>query len=149
MSNLLCAAVSLCIAFALPGLPYGLWLLKYISTCALAVTFVTVMVFLGPSIGYREMLSGVSFCLHLSGPLLALLSFCFLERFYDLPFGLSLTGIIPVLAYSVLYLYEVVITARWEDFYGFNKQGRWPLSLAAMYIGGFLICMLVRLLYTR
>ncbi len=147
LSNLFCAAVSLLIAISLPEFSYRLWFLKYVSTCAVTVTFVTVMVFLGPAYGYKAMLSGLNFYLHLSGPLLALLSFCFMERVYDLPFGLSLVGNVPVLAYGLLYLYEVVLKARWEDFYGFNKGGKWPVSMTAMYIGGFMICVLVRFLY--
>ena len=35
---------------------------------------------------------------------------------------------------------------RWEDFYGFNKGGKWPISLALMLLGSFLICMALLLL---
>ena len=36
---------------------------------------------------------------------------------------------------AYLYINRVLFAPegrRWEDFYGFNKGGKWPLSLAAM-----------------
>ena len=150
LSNLFCALSSLLLLVTLPGgtPPCGIWLLRYIATAAVTVTFLTVMVFLGPTLGYKSQLSGVCFYLHLSGPLLSLLSFCFLERFYPFSFALSLLGLLPVLLYGTLYLYEVVRVQRWEDFYGFNKSGKWPLSFGGMVLGAFLICLLLRFLYT-
>ena len=147
LSNIFAGAAALLIALALPRPPYWIWLIKYIATCSVTVTFLTVMLFLGPSMGYKALLSGRDFYLHLCGPLLALLSFVFLERFYTLSFTLSLLGVIPVIVYGLVYLYEVVFKGRWDDFYGYNKTGKWPVSMAAMYIGGFLVCVLVRALY--
>ena len=83
----------------------------------------------------------------ISGPLLALLSFVFLERLYTLPFVTSLLGVIPVILYGFVYLYEVVMIGRWDDFYGYNKNGKWPVSMAAMFVGGFLVCVMVRFLF--
>ena len=114
------------------------------------VTLLTVIVFLGPALGYKSQLSGAGFYYHLVGPLLAIVSFCFLERVFDLSFVLSLLGIVPVLLYGLFYLYKVVLCPeekRWEDFYGYNKSGKWPISFAAMMVGAFVICLLLRLLY--
>jgi hypothetical protein len=30
---------------------------------------------------------------------------------------------------------------RWDDFYGFNKNGKWPVMFAVMLTGTFLICL--------
>ena len=149
LSNLFCAVAALLVVLTntAQGLAYWAWILKYIGTAAVIVTFLTVLFFLGPAIGYKELLSGKGFYLHLCGPLLALLSFCFLERAYELSFSLSLIGCLPVILYGFVYLYEVVIWENWEDFYGYNKDGKWPISMAAMFIGGFLVCILIRLLY--
>ena len=147
LSNLFAAIASLLIFLTLPRSPYWIWLIKYIAACSVTVTFLTVMLFLGPSYGYKAMLSGKNFYLHLGGPLLALLSFVFLERFYTLPFVTSLLGVIPVILYGFVYLYEVVMIGRWDDFYGYNKNGKWPVSMAAMFVGGFLVCILVRVLF--
>ena len=128
------------------GLPHGVWLLKYLGTASVTVTFLTVMVFLGPTMGYKSQLEGWSFYLHVIGPLLAIISFCFLERIWPLSCVVALLGLLPVLLYGILYLYKVVITKQWEDFYGFNKNGKWKISFSAMVIGTFLVCILLWLL---
>ena len=144
-SNLFCACGSLLLAIAQigGGVPRWIWLWKYIGAAAVTVTLITVLVFLGPTIGYKVLLSGRDLFLHLIGPLLAVASFCFFERIYPLPFPLALTGLLPVILYGTVYLYKVVLCPedkRWEDFYGYNKSGKWPLSFAAMVIGGALVC---------
>ncbi len=152
LSNLFCAGICLLLVFFLRSgaLPRWVWVLKYIGTAAVTVTLFTVMVFLGPSVGYKNLLCGAGFYYHLAGPLLAIVSFCFLERLFELSFALSLLGIVPVLLYGLVYLYKVVLcpeARRWEDFYGYNKSGKWPVSFAAMLAGAFLICILLRFLY--
>ena len=151
LSNLFCACACLAVVLSAGGrgLPFWVWILKYIGTSAVTVTLLTVMVFLGPALGYKNQLSGAGFYYHLVGPLLAIVSLCFLERVYALSFALSLLGIVPVLLYGLVYLYKVVLCPqgkRWEDFYGYNKSGKWPISFAAMLIGAFLICLLLFLL---
>ena len=150
-SNLLCAGASLAVLLAgrHGSFPYWVWLLKYIGTSSVAVTFLTVMFFLGPTIGYKNQLKGWGMFLHLIGPILAVISFCFLERSFPLTFGTSLLGLLPVLLYGVLYLHRVVLCPeekRWEDFYGFNKNGKWPVSFTAMVAGTLLVCILLWLL---
>ena len=59
-------------------------------------------------------------------------------------FRQALAGLLPVALYGPLYLYKILFAPpekRWEDFYGFNKTGKWPVSFAAMLAGTFLICM--------
>ena len=78
-------------------------------------------------------------------------SFCLLEK-RGLSFSGSLLGMIPVTAYGFLYLYKVIFAPedrRWNDFYGFNKGGKWPLSLLCMLTGSFLLCMLYRKVQNR
>ena len=151
LSNLLCAFASLSVLLFLHNgwLPYGVWLFKYIGTVSVTVTFLTVMVFLGPTLGYKSQLEGWAFYLHVVGPLLAMISFCFFERSYPLSFPLSLCGILPVLLYGLLYLKKVVFSsgeAQWDDFYGFNKNGKWKSSFSAMLVGTFFVCLLLWLL---
>ena len=52
-------------------------------------------------------------------------------------------GIVPMLLYGILYLYMVVISKKWEDFYGFNKTGKWPISFVLMTVGSFLISLIL------
>lgn len=152
LSNLFCALAALSLAAALIGgtVPRWIWLWKYIGTAAVTVTLLTVLFFLGPALGYKALLSGRDLYLHLIGPLLAIVSFCFLERFYPLSLPLSLTGLLPVILYGLVYLDRVVLCPeekRWEDFYGYNKNGKWPISFAAMVIGGALVCVALWGLY--
>lgn len=144
LSNLFCAFASLALALALLGCgaPRGIWLAKYIGVAAVTVTLLTVLLFLGPNIGYKALLSGRDLYLHLIGPLLAIVSFCFFERLYPLSFPLALTGVLPVLLYGLYYMYRVILCPtekRWEDFYGYNKSGKWPISFALMVLGALAV----------
>ena len=148
LSNILCAAACLLTALAMNagGVPEWIWTLKYIGTAAVTVTMLTVLLFLAPSFGkgaLKVLLSGTDLFMHLITPLLALVSFCVFER-QRMTFYESLWGLLPVLLYGPLYLYKILFAPpekRWDDFYGFNKQGKWPVAFAAMVAGTFAICM--------
>ena len=119
------------------------WLLKYMGTAAVSVTLLTVFLYLGPAAGYKKLLSGSDFFMHLITPLLAILSFSFFEK-RGMSFSEALWGLLPVALYGVLYLYRILIAPKdkaWEDFYGFNRGGKFYISMAAMLAGTFLICM--------
>ena len=147
-SNVLCAAAALAAAAAsLSGeMPEWIWTLKYIGTSAVTVTMLTVFLFLAPSVGrdwVQVLLKGSDLFMHLLTPLMALVSFGLLEK-RGMTFAQSLWGLLPVVLYGPLYLYKIRFAPegkRWEDFYGFNRTGRWPVSFAAMLAGTFLICM--------
>ncbi|MBR0515014.1 MAG: hypothetical protein IJK06_12295 [Clostridia bacterium] len=144
-SNVLCAFAALLTAVSqlAGGIPEWVWILKYIGTSAVSVTMMTVLLFLGPAYSYKELLKGPDFFMHLLTPLLALLSFCVFEK-RGMRFSLALTGLLPVVLYGPLYLYKILYAPegnRWDDFYGFNKSGKWPAAFAAMLAGTFLICM--------
>jgi len=145
LSNLFCAVSALLWVLSSS---YWAWLFKYVGTVAVTVTLLTVIFFLGPNMGYKPLFSGKDLYLHLCGPLLAIVSFCFMECQFALSFSLSLLGILPVIIYGFVYLVEVVILKNWEDFYGYNKDGKWKISMAAMFAGGFAVCMLIRILYS-
>ena len=149
LSNVLCAVTALVTAGArLAGeIPEWVWILKYIGTAAVTVTMLTVFLFLAPSQGkdwYSVLLKGpANLFMHLLTPLMALVSFCVFEK-RGMTFPQSLWGLLPVVCYGPLYLYQILYAPeekRWEDFYGFNKGGKWPAAFSAMVIGTFLICM--------
>ena len=102
-SNILCGAAALVMAvFQLRQMknnkpvPKWAFILKYTGTCALSVTFFTVIFFLGPSMGFMEMVfGGTSVYMHFFGPIIAFISFCFFETSKPLSMPVSLTGIIP------------------------------------------------------
>ena len=148
LSNILCAAACLLTALAINagGIPEWIWMLKYIGTAAVTVTMLTVLFFLAPSFGkgaLKVLLSGTDLFMHLITPLLALVSFCVFEK-RGMTFCQSLWGMLPVVLYGPVYLYKILFALpekRWDDFYGFNKQGKWPIAFAGMVLGTFLICM--------
>ena len=148
-SNILCAVACLLTGLALTSegaIPRWIWMLKYVGTAAVTVTMLTVFLFLAPSIGKdwaKYLLSGTDIFMHLLTPVLALVSFCVFER-QGMTFPESLAGLLPVLLYGPLYLYKILFAPpekRWEDFYGFNKQGKWPVAFLRMLLGTFAICM--------
>ncbi len=171
LSNLLSGAAALtivvCDALLLShggaALPDWAALIKYVGTVAVAVTFLTVVVFLGPSSGYGVMFANEGLFLHLIGPLLAVVSFCFLEKSAPLPWARTLLGLLPTLVYGVLYLVMVVFIGEgkvdasgcsdaiekkgWDDFYGFDKGGKWAISMALMLIGTYALCAAILLLH--
>ncbi len=149
LSNTLCAVSSLVLLICqLSGqVPQGIWLFKYVGTAAVTVTLMTVLVFLGPTApgGYKDLLTGSGFYMHLLGPVAAIISCCFLEE-GTLSFAWSLLGMIPTILYGILYLYKLKAAPpgkNWEDFYGFDKGGHWKVSFTAMMIGTFLICLML------
>ena len=143
-SNVFCALAALAL-FLFPDTRWA-WLLKYLGTAAVAVTLLTVFLFLAPSSGnLKGLLSGSSLFLHLITPLLAIISFSFFEK-RGMSFSTALLGMLPVILYGTLYLHKVVYSPeekRWDDFYGFNKGGKWPIAFAAMLAGTFVICMIL------
>ncbi len=141
LSNVFCAAAALLMCLA-PAREW-VWTLKYVGTAAVTVTMLTVVFFLGSTLGYRKLFTGTDLFMHLVTPLLAIVSFCLLER-RGLRFSTALLGVLPVLLYGGLYLYKVLCAPpekRWEDFYGFNRGGKWPISYAAMLLGAFAVSM--------
>ena len=137
LSNILCAVSSFMVAvFRITGiLPEAILLFKYAGTAAVTVTMMTVLLFLGPIVyDYKSLLSGGDLWLHLICPLLAIVTYLIWDK-TDVPFWTVLFGVLPALLYGILYLYRVVLVPeekRWEDFYGFNKDGKWPVAFAAM-----------------
>ena len=143
-SNVFCAVAALCMAL-FPDSCWA-WTLKYIGTAAVTVTMLTVFFFLAPTMGgLKPLLMGNDLFMHLTTPLMAILSFCLLEK-KGMAFSTALLGMLPLVLYGGWYLYKILYAPankRWEDFYGFNRGGKWPIAMAAMMVGGFAICMML------
>ncbi len=150
LSNLFCAAASLAVAVCrLAGnVPDAVLILKYVGTCAVTVTMLTVLLFLGPTLGYKPLFTGPDLWLHLICPVLAIVSLLLWDK-PPMPFGAVILGALPVPVYGIVYLRRVLFAPekrRWPDFYGFNRGGKWPLSFAAMAGGTALLCLLLSIL---
>ena len=150
LSNLFCAAASLAVAVCrlVGNVPDAVLILKYVGTCAVTVTMLTVLLFLGPTIGHKPLFTGPDLWLHLICPVLAIISFLLWDK-PDMPFAAVLLGMLPVPLYGLVYLYRVLRAPeerRWPDFYGFNRGGKWPLSYAAMTVGAAVVSVVLWLL---
>ena len=143
-SNLFCALTCLCASIWDLGalkqgggvLPRWLDLLRFVGSASVAVTFVTVLLYLLPitKFDFRLMYAGRNLFLHGLCPLAAMGNWVFLERGEPLAFGWTLLGLVPTALYAAFYLRMVLIKRKWEDFYGFNKGGAWYLSLPLMLL---------------
>ena len=146
LSNMVCAfaALIVVIMYALGPLPFWTVLVKYAATCAVTVTMLTVVFFLLPVFrNWKELFGGISLFMHLICPLLALISFLCFEK-TDMPAWVIAVGVAPVLLYAALYCRKVLYSppkCRWDDFYGFNRSGKWQLSFAFMTIGAGLVAL--------
>ena len=143
LSNVLCSVSALVIAICyLSGhVPAAVSILKYAGTAAVTVTLLTVLIFLGPAAGYKAMLSGPDLWLHLICPVTAIVTWALFDHI-AMPFACIIFGWLPVILYGLVYLKMVVFPSgenKWDDFYGFNKGGKWPVSFALMYLGGLIV----------
>jgi len=154
LSNVYCGLAGLLLAVfralelsgAIAAVPNWVLLIKYSATAAVTVTLLTVMVFLGPFVaGFKPLLSGGGLWLHLINPVLALVSLFIWDK-PQAGFASVFLGLLPVLLYGILYLYKVVVLPEgkgWDDFYAFNRGGKWPVSFSAMMVGAFLISLVL------
>lgn len=160
LSNLLqglaSAVYAFCLARRLRGrggaLPAPVRLLKYAGTVSVALTFATVMCFLGPVFGYSGMFAGASFWMHLVVPLAAAFDFCVLDREGRVPFRASFVAVVPMLLYAAGYIANLLINGVGEwphtnDWYGFVRGGVIGTAgiVAAMILATWALALLLRL----
>ena len=106
------------------------WTLKYVAAVSVVITFLVVLVFLGPLFGYGQMYVGANFWFHLMVPVLAMGEYvvCSSE---ELPGAKSFLGLVPVSLYAGFYMARVfkhISEENWRrlDFYGFFTWGVVP-----------------------
>ena len=149
LSNMFCAVAALAMMiFSIAGeVPMVVSILKYSATCSVTVTFLTVMLFLLPTMkDSKRLLTGHNLFLHVLCPVLAIISWLAFENTGDLGFYIVIFGTLPVILYTGLYIYKVLlapVNKLWEDFYGFNRNGKWPISAVAMICSAFIISILL------
>ena len=161
LSNVLAAAVAVPTAIrALRSLVSGSFALpkplafaRFAVSCALTLTMMTVLCFLGPVLGYGGMFSGVNFWFHLVNPLLSVFAFCFLETDPALRKRTVFPAILPTALYGIFYIRFAVLLGEdrggWPDFYGLNIGGFWVLSVFAMLAADAGFAFLLLLIHNR
>lgn len=131
------------------AIPAWVMHIKFIGSVAVGLTFFVVMLLLAPYAGYRHMLEGCSLFTHLIVPVLAMLSFICFDGGGILPAYAIALALIPAAVYGAVYFRMVVIVGEdkggWNDFYGFNKGGKWYLSVLVILLMTLVIAFLLRL----
>jgi hypothetical protein len=143
LSNLLQGGVSIACLFR-PDV--GRW--KYVSAVSVALTFFVVLLLLGPAYGYDSMYIGANLWFHLIIPILAMANFLIVDREGTFSLRDSLFTLIPMLAYSLFYVGNLLANGvRENDWYGFAKHGPQSAVAAFLIILGlnWIIALLMRL----
>lgn len=118
-------------------IPKWVVLLKYVSTSAVTLTMVTVIIFLAPfaPYGYFSMFLNSNLVFHLFGPLIAIISFAFFEETNSINRKEVLLGIVPSILYGFYYIPNIIIhmengVAPYAyDWYGFSRKGVLPFII--------------------
>lgn len=125
--------------------PQWLTLFKFVGTVAASITLLTVVFFLAPMGAVRGkglptvllFFTGNVFVLHLSTPVLSILSTLFLEKDAPLTRKHALWGTLPTTVYGLVYLTMVVLLQQWDDWYGFTFGGQYqfvPVVMIVMFL---------------
>ena len=82
---------------------------------------------------------GYNFNLHFICPMMIMIAFLLVESQNYLTIRDSLICILPIILYSLVYFYNVVIINNWEDLYNFNTYLPFYISMPLIYLFVFLI----------
>ena len=109
-------------------LPKWAFSILHLSVMATNVTMLTVIFFLGPTMGYGFLYQRANFFLHLVNPLLGLIRYLFFSlNSEEVNWKASFLGILPVVLYGTFYIANVVSHNGYGnvdyDWYGFASSG--------------------------
>ncbi len=132
------------------ALPRWIVLLKYISTACVMLTFSLTVVFLMPFYG-PFVIGGTLFIVHVTTPLMALLSLLLLENCYPLRIGEMFLPLIPMYLYGIIYYIMVVVIGEanggWKDFYAYSRNGQFGMTKIFTTVACIVVSVLTALLY--
>lgn len=128
-------------------LPRFMVVLQLISTVGVTVTILTVVFFLAPMFyisnqNFMWLFMNDMFFFHFLNPILSIINFIVLDRRYKLNIKEVALGMCTTIIYSFVYMYNVVITKNWTDFYNFTFNGNPYMSVVSvvvMYLVTFVI----------
>ena len=132
------------------NVPKFAYVLKYVGTSTIALTFITTLVFLSPRYGFYSMYNNSNLIFHLIVPLLSFTSYVFFEK-YSADYKEGVFGILPMLVYAIYYTGNIFshlnsggLTSKY-DFYGFlfgniyNAVIVAPIIVLVTYLIGLLV----------
>ena len=112
-------------------------LIKMIVVSMMVLTFLTVLLVIGPLDGYPKNYQGRNFFSHLIIPILCFVSYIFFEEKLELEWKYSLFVLVPLVTYGIVYVTNVIILKTWEDLYQIDKFGIWYVFIIAFLIVDF------------
>ena len=108
-------------------IPHVLTIFNLVATSAVALTFIVVVVFLGPGYGYHKMYKNANLFFHLLVPVVAMVNFIVFTKNEKYHFVQTLFSIIPSFLYGIVYFIVVASQNAYGDinidFYFFGKDG--------------------------
>ncbi len=118
------------------------YLLKFMATVSVGLTFVVVFVYLGPICkgGVLVLLRNSNLFYHLLVPVFSIITFIFFERNDKLSFKYSFYGLFPMTLYGLFYITNVLIhmqdgkVSTKYDFYWFVQEGVWTAFIVVPII---------------
>lgn len=130
-----------------------MYLLKFMSTVSVSITFLVVFVYLGPISegGIYSMLVNSNLFFHLLIPVFSILSFIFFEKNKVIKFKDVYLGILPTILYGTYYLINILVHMEngkidvLYDWYWFVQTSIWsafiviPIMLLMSYIISLLL----------
>ncbi len=155
LSNLLAGAASLC-CLCLRRRPGWLIRLRLTAAAAVALTFLTVLLMLGPLYGFLSMYRGANLWFHLILPLASCVGFVLLDGPRPLPRSAAWPAVLPMLLYGLGYCGNILAHGKGQgpatnDWYGFLNWG-WAIGaviFAALGLVTWLSAQLLRAEYNR
>lgn len=109
---------------------YPTWVvvLKLVAITCLAVTFLTVLGYLAPLMGFLAVFEGANFYMHLVIPVLSMIAFVLFEPKVELRFKWNFFSVIPCGTYGIIYQINVAIfndygNVNGWDWYAFGTYG--------------------------
>lgn len=127
---------------------FPIWLaeLNFMAAVSVALTFLTVMLYLGRLYGYAEMLKGPNFELHLTAPLCMVACFLLCINLPQMTIRSTFLAVLPMFLYGLWYTSNILINGvipgkNTNDFYGFARAGvkTIPIVFAFMLVFTWLI----------
>ena len=160
LSNMLVGvASSMTIPFAVDGIikkNYHLhrWIvaLTFTGVSCVTLTFLIALTVLSAYAGFGPMmLQGGNLYLHTIVPVMAIISFLFVNTSHTVKFKTSFIAVIPVFLYAMTYLISVIVVGEenggWRDHYHFLEIMPWYAALALIVSLAFGIACLLRFIH--
>ena len=140
-----------------------LFMIKYVATVAITVTFIVFFTMLAPLMGVDYLLSFNNFSLHAIVPILAIIDFILFDTNINLTYKSSLLATIAPISYVIFVYIGAIFKLRYGEnlyypyfFLNFEKNGfffekgfgiiPWIIILLAGICGlGFLYCLIIKL----